>query len=106
MNDDTSLLKANGSTGTLFLPSLAISNFATGPLGVLITLLLIDIALTFEVSLGVMGQINTLSSVVSVIFGLFMGILSVRFRHKSLLIIGLLCVGVSALGCFLASNFN
>jgi len=106
MDDDSSLTKEKVSTGSLFLPSLAISNFATGPLGVLITLLLIDIALSFEVSLGVMGQINTLSSVVSVVFALVMGILSVRFRHKSLLIIGLLCVGVSASGCFLASNFN
>lgn len=106
MVDDSSLTREKSSSGGLFLPSLAISNFATGPLGVLVTLLLIDIALTFEVSLGVMGQINTLSSAVSVIFALFMGVLSVRFRHKSLLIIGLLCVGVSALGCYLASNFN
>lgn len=106
MIDDSRVTQEKGSLRSLFLPSLAISNFATGPLAVLITLLLIDIALTFEVSLGVMGQINTLSSVVSVIFALVMGILSVRFRHKSLLIIGLLCVGVSALGCSLASNFN
>ena len=92
--------------GRLFLPSLAISNFATGPLGVLVGLLLIDIALSFEISVGVMGQINTLSYVVAVIFGLFMGILSVRFKHRLLLIIGLLCVSISALGCFFASNFN
>ena len=106
MDDNSTSVQEKGSQGWLFLPSLAISNFATGPLGVLITLLLIDIALTFEVSIGVMGQINTLSYVVSVIFALFMGILSVRFRHKSLLIVGLLCVSVSALGCFFASNFN
>ncbi|MFX0097903.1 MAG: MFS transporter [Candidatus Hodarchaeota archaeon] len=106
MDDNSRVIQEKDSHGSLFLSSLAISNFATGPLGVLITLLLIDIALTFEVSLGVMGQISTLSSVVSVIFALVMGILSVRFRHKSLLIIGLLCVGVSALGCFLASNFS
>ena len=106
MDDNSSLTQEKGLPGRLFLPSLAISNFATGPLGVLTGLLLIDIALTFEVSVGVMGQINTLSYVVAVIFALFMGILSVRFRHKSLLMIGLLCVGISALGCFFASNFN
>ena len=92
--------------GWLFVPSLAISNFATGPLGVLVGLLLIDIALTFNVSVGVMGQINTLSYAVSVMFALLMGVLSVRFRHKSLLAVGLVCVGASAFGCFLASNFN
>ncbi len=106
MDGNSKVIQERDSHGSLFLSSLAISNFATGPLGVLLTLLLIDIALTFEVSLGVMGQISTLSSVVSVIFALVMGILSVRFRHKSLLITGLLCVGVSALGCFLASSFN
>ena len=104
--DGSSPKKEKGSMRKLFLPSLAMSNFATGPLGVLIGLLLIDIALTFEVSVGVAGQINTISYIVSVIFALFMGILSVRFKHKSLLIIGLLCVGGSGLGCFLASSFN
>ena len=104
--DGSNSKKENGSMRKLFLPSLAMSNFATGPLGVLIGLLLIDIALTFEVSVGVAGQINTISSIVSVVFALFMGILSVRFRHKSLLIIGLLCVCGSALGCFLATSFN
>jgi len=104
--DGSSPKKEKGSMRKLFLPSLAMSNFATGPLGVLIGLLLIDIALTFEVSVGVAGQINTISYIVSVIFALLMGILSVRFKHKSLLIIGLLCVSGSGLGCFLASSFN
>jgi len=104
--DGSNPKKENGSVRKLFLPSLAMSNFATGPLGVLVTLLLIDIALTFEVSVGIMGQMSTISYVVAVIFGLFMGILSVRFRHKSLLMVGLLCVTISALGCFFASNFE
>jgi len=90
----------------LFLPSLVISYFATSPLGILTGLFLIDIALTFEVSVGVMGQINTVSYVVAVIFALFMGVLSVRFRHKSLLMIGLLSIALSALGCVLAPDFS
>jgi len=92
--------------GRLFLPSLAFSYFASGPLGVLIALLLIDIGNTFSVSVGVMGQINTPYSIVAVIFALLMGILSVRFEHKSLLLIGLLFIGISALGCLLAPDFN
>jgi len=93
-------------SGKLFLSALAISNFATGPLGVLIGLLLIDIAVAFDVSVGVMGQVNTLSSVVAVLFSVLTGVLSVRFRHKSLLLIGLLCVSFSALGCFLATGYD
>ena len=97
---------AESASGRLFLPSLAFAYFATGPLGVLTGLLLIDIASTFEVSVGVMGQINTPYYVVAVIFALFMGVLSVRFRHKSLLMAGLGSVTISAVGCFFAQNFN
>ncbi len=53
-----------------------------------------------------MGQINTPYYIVAVIFALFMGVLSVRFRHKSLLMAGLLSVTIAALGCFLAQNFS
>ena len=105
MNNNSNQIKED-SPGRLFLPSLAFSYFATGPLGVLTGLLLIDMALTFEVSVGVMGQVNTAFYVVAVIFALFMGALSVQFRHKSLLMLGLLSVTISALGCFFASSFN
>ena len=104
--DDNGPFASKRSSGRFFLPSLAFSYFATGPMGVLTGLLLIDIALTFEVSVGAMGQINTVYYSVAVIFGLFMGALSVRFRHKLLLMLGLLSVTVSAIGCFLASSFN
>lgn len=53
-----------------------------------------------------MGQVNAVSSIAAVIFALFMGVLNVRFRHKSLLMIGLLLVNISALGCSLASSFT
>jgi len=105
MSDDLPLSEKR-SLGRLFLPSLAFSYFATGPIGVLTGLLLIDIGDTFGCNVGVMGQINTVYYLAAVVFGLFMGVLSVRFRHKSLLMVGLLFVGISALGCYLASNFN
>ncbi len=106
MDDTQNRIQEKDSPGRLFLPSLAMSNFATGPLGVLVSLLLIDIALTFEVSVGVMGQMSTTSYVVAVIFALFMGILSVRFGHKLLLVTGLLFVSFSAIGCFFAFSFE
>jgi len=103
---DESPLSEKRSPGRLFLPSLTLSNFATGPIGVLTGLLLIDISVTFGCSVGVMGQITTGYYIAAVIFGLFMGVLSVRFRHKSLLMVGLVFTSVSALGCYLASDFN
>jgi len=103
---DESPLSEKRSPGRLFLPSLTFSYFATGPIGVLTGLLLIDIGATFGCDVGVMGQITTGYYIAAVIFGLFMGVLSVRFRHKSLLMVGLLFTSISALGCYLASDFN
>lgn len=106
MENNPNRVEEKRSQGRLFLPSLVISNFATGPLGVLVSLLLIDVAMTFEVSVGIMGQMSSASYIVAVIFGLIMSILSVRFRHKSLLIVGLLFLTISAIGCFFASSFG
>jgi len=106
VGDDLDRAKEKGYLGRLFLPSLAFSYFAPGSLGVLVTLLLIDIGKTFNVPVGIMGQINTPYSIVAVVFALLMGLLSVRFEHKSLLLMGLLFIGISALGCLLAPDFN
>jgi len=94
------------SSGRLILLSLVISYSATMPAGILMSLLLIDIALTFGVSVGVMGQLGTVSSTVAVIACLIVGALSIRFKHKSLLMVGLMFIGASALGCGLASSFD
>lgn len=91
----------------LFLPSLVVSSFATGPITVLSTLLLIDIGYTFNItSVGIVGQVNTTYSIAAVIFALSMSVLSIRFKHKSLLLVGLLLMIISALGCFLALDFT
>ena len=106
MNDKSSPPQEKSTLRSLFLPSLSISNFCIGLLGVLTGLLLVDMALTFNVPVGVMGQNNTLSYVVAVIFALLSGALSVRFSYKSLMIIGLICFGAASLGVHFASNFN
>jgi len=90
----------------LFLPALVASYSATGPLAVVMTLFLIDMGNTFHVEVGVMGQVNTAASITAVAFGLLMGFLSVRFRRKPLLLFGLLCMSIAALGCFLAPDFT
>ena len=91
--------------GRLFLPALVASNFASGPITVIAALLLIDIGATFNTSVGVTGQINTSNSIAAFTFALLMGALSIRFKHKSLLLTGLALIAISALGCFLASDF-
>jgi len=92
--------------GRLFIPALFLSRFATQPPGLITGLLLIDIGRTFGCPVGVTGQISTTSFMIGVIFALVTGVLSVRYKHKSLLILGLTFIIVSALGCFLAPNFS
>lgn len=103
--DSLSIGEKKHPVGESFLLSLVVSYFATSPIGILTGLFLLRIAETFGVYKGVMGQINTLSSIIAVIFALFMGLLSVRFKHKVLLIVGLLSLSVSAMGCYIAWDF-
>jgi predicted MFS family arabinose efflux permease len=76
-----------------------ISNMLSG-------LLLIDIGETFNIAVGVTRQICTFSFVTSIVFALLTGIFSLKYNHKLLLQVGLLAYIISAIGCFLAPNFN
>jgi len=105
MHSDQPFLQER-SHGKLVLPSLFFSYFATSPPSILTGLLLIDIGATFETSVGITGQLNTVSYVAAVVFALLMGILSVKFTHRSLLLMGVLFLNFSALGCALAQNFT
>jgi len=67
------------SAGRLIIPSLALSRITTRTGGILTGLFLVDIGLTFGASVGVIGQIPTLSSIVAMAFALLIGVLSVRF---------------------------
>jgi predicted MFS family arabinose efflux permease len=89
----------------LVTPSLVIARLATQTIGSITGLLLVDIALTFDQPVGIVGQMRTMASLVGVIFAIFMGVLSVRYNHKSLTIFGLLMIAISALGCWIAPSF-
>jgi predicted MFS family arabinose efflux permease len=96
----------NTVKGRLLLPALTIARFAVTPPIIASGLLLVDIAATFGQPVGVMGQMRTTSSTLSMIMALAMTVLSVRYRHKSLLLTGLGFITVSALGCYIAPNFT
>lgn len=72
--------------------------------GMVVSILLVDIATSFDVQVGVAGQIKTVSGILSVMFSLVMGVLSVKYRHKSLLSIGLLLYIVSAVFSFYSTS--
>lgn len=94
------------SPSKLFLPSLIISNFATNTLGILTALFLLEMSETFGVDRGIMGQSNTVSSIVCIAFALTMGILSIRFSHRILILTGMLSYSIAAIGCYLAWDLN
>ena len=104
MTDKTEM--ANLSHRGLFLPSLVIASFASGPISVLVALLLIDIGNTFNTSVGITGQVNTTYSAAAFVSAMLVGALSIKFKHKSLLLVGLALIILSAVGCYLALDFT
>ncbi len=88
------------------VPSLIISRTVTSLPTFLAGLLLVDIASAFGNSVGVTGQIFTVSRFVGIFAALIVGHLSLRYAHKRLLIVGLLFEIVSAIGCYLSQNFE
>jgi predicted MFS family arabinose efflux permease len=89
----------------LFLSSLIFASFATGTIAIFTALFLHDLSKTFGVNVGVMGQAITFASVVSVIFALITGILSIRFGDGILLLIGMFAYSLAAVGCYFAWSF-
>ena len=67
-------------------------------------IVLVDIALSFNVEVGMAGQINTASGLFSIFFGLAMGVLSVKYNHKSLLFTGVLLFVLVAVASFFSTS--
>jgi predicted MFS family arabinose efflux permease len=105
MNKETNASGQKG-TGKFFLPSLFMSRFTLNPPSTLLSLLMIEIGLTFGLQVGIVGQISAVTSLVALIASFLMGALSVKFNHKRLLMTGLLIRSLSAVTCAFSSSFN
>jgi predicted MFS family arabinose efflux permease len=92
--------------GKSFLPSLFLSRFTTQPPTALLSLLLIEIGLTFGLEVGIVGQISAANSLVALVASFIVGAISVRFSHKRLLMTGLLLQTLSAVACAVSTSFN
>ena len=95
-------------TGSYYsiLIALVLSGFTASIANMLSGLLLIDIGETFNVTVGVAGQMCTFSFIISIVFALLTSIFSVKYNHKTLLQIGLFAYTATAIGCYLAPKFN
>ena len=102
---DTSATIGNTISKKLFLASLVVALFTTFTFDVVFSLFVLDIASSFNVSVGVASLLKTVVSAVAVVFTLIMSVSSIRFNHKSLLLAGVLSIAVGSVGCFLAPTF-
>jgi len=93
------------SSKKLLISALFLSNLVLYIPSTITSLLLIEIGLSFDIEVGVAGQVNSVNYIASAIMGAIMGVLSVKYGHKSLLLIGLAVLCLSALSCFTAPNF-
>ncbi|RLI33113.1 hypothetical protein DRO66_10640, partial [Candidatus Bathyarchaeota archaeon] len=105
LNDENPQPAESNSPGRLTLPSLVFSFFAVGTPGILTGLLLIDIGATFGVPVGIMGQVRTASSTMVIIAALLVSVASTRYSPKSLLMVGILSLLISAVGCAFAQSY-
>jgi len=105
---DQSVDKARPETEQVsrsFVSTLALSNLVTAFPILITSLLLIEISQSFGIEVGAANQVRAVASTASVIMGVVMGGLSVRFNHKVLFLVGLGLLGLSALCCAVAPTF-
>ena len=91
------------------VPSLTMAFFSTYIMDFLVSVLLISVTLTFfglkdPVHIAITSQLATLSSVVSIVVGISIAVLSVRFSRKSILLVGAACIPIGVIGCAFAPN--
>ena len=93
------------SKRTLLVPILLLCTFLATSISFFLGTLLVDIATTFKVSIGTASQLSIISNLMGIIVGLAMSSLSIKFKHKSLLLLGNTFFAVGTLIYFLAQNF-
>jgi predicted MFS family arabinose efflux permease len=98
-------LPEKGHRANLLIPAMIITTAAVNVSSGILTLFTVEIAANFQVSLGIASQLATINYAGEFVFALLMGVLAVRFRHKPLIMAGVLFVIVSAIGSFLAPDF-
>ena len=90
----------------LFVPAIVLSRFSSMTPSILSGLLLIEIASTFTVDVGIAAQMRTLASTIAMLFAVAMGVLSVKIQAKTLLSIGLGLLIISSAGCITSTSMN
>jgi MFS family permease len=89
----------------LFLPLLILSFFAINTFAVVVNTLLVNIAGSFNVSVGAASQLLSVGLFAGLIIGIAMSFLVIKYKHKSLYVLGFAFFTGGILGSFFAPNF-
>jgi predicted MFS family arabinose efflux permease len=101
----TTILSEKKSLGLLGLPALVSTVFVTNARSMVTSLLLVDMAVTFRVEVGVMGLVKTSVAAFGFCTALVMAVISTRFAYKSLMLTGFAVLTVSTIGCYFAWDY-
>lgn len=89
----------------LLVPTLIFCVFLVWTVYVFLSTLLVNISSSFNVSIGTASQLIMVGTLTGLIVGLALSAVSIRFKHRSLLLFGLSIFAIGALGFFFSWNF-
>jgi predicted MFS family arabinose efflux permease len=90
----------------LFIPTLLLIVFFYNTFAYFFSIVLLDLSNSFGVSVAIASQILSVTRFAGLITGILMGILSLRFKRKSLMLTGVLLYAIGALGSAFAPEFG
>jgi len=90
---------------TLLIPTLLLCVFLSGTVAYFVIVAFVDLSASFKVSIGTVSVLPIIAWALGTIMGVIMSALTIRFKHKPLLISGIALYAIGALGFFLAQNF-
>lgn len=94
-----------GFRSWMLVLALFLGNFLNYTFSTFLSNVLVNVASSVNVTVGTASQIMTILRFASLIMGLLMGFLAVKFKSKSLFLVGVALYGVGALGCFFVLDF-
>jgi len=101
----TSDSNADNLRKRFLLPTLLLSNFVIFSTFVFIAVLLPDIATSFKVLIGTASQVSAVANLAAIFVGLAASFLAVKFKAKSIFLLGLVLYAIGLVGFFFAPNF-
>jgi predicted MFS family arabinose efflux permease len=94
----------NNIQNKMLFPTLFLAYYANWSPMVISSLLLIEIAESFNTPIGIAGQMNTFSSALAIFSAISTGLLSIKYGPRKLLLTGLILHIISGLGAGLSPN--